>query len=445
MAITQTGAMYKSLSFDNTSSRSYGVYITGEAVYNAPERAVEMISIPGRNGSFALDQGRFENIEVTYPAGIFAENETDFAAAISDFRNFLCSKKGYCRLTDEYNPSEHRMAVYKSGLEVDPAQLRAGEFNITFECKPQRWLTSGETEVAVDSGDTLTNPTLFESRPLLEATGYGTIEFNGYDITIANATMGNVPLFECGYFPSAQQGSGSIVVSDLFGKLNTGDTITIVSDARQSPYSFIQISDEFRLPTSGGYHFYPESSYTPVITGDTTNLKYSKLAIVKTTGGTLIGMDCYLTFDSLTFTAGTASSYSVQMAVSGNIIDDNTNSDKAFSITCSYTVAYDGDKTFTYTNTSNIVSDASGALTTRSTATRTGTGEGDSSKLAIGQPTYIDCDLGEAYYIDNNEVISLNRYIDLGSNLPTLAPGTNTITYDNTITQLKVTPRWWKV
>lgn len=157
MAVTQTGAMYKSLTFDNKTSREYGVYITGEAVYNAPERAVEMISIPGRNGAFALDQGRFENIEVSYPAGIFAENETDFAQAVSDFRNFLCSKRGYCRLTDEYNPNEYRMAVYKSGLEVDPAQLRAGEFTITFECKPQRWLTDGETPIDIGVwGDTET-------------------------------------------------------------------------------------------------------------------------------------------------------------------------------------------------------------------------------------------------------------------------------------------------
>ena len=186
MAITQTGAMYKSLSFDNTPSRSYGVYITGEAVYNAPERAVEMISIPGRNGAFALDQGRFENIEVSYPAGIFADNEADFAQAVSDFRNFLCSKKGYCRLTDEYNPSEYRMAVYKSGLEVDPAQLRAGEFTITFDCKPQRWLTSGETATAVASGGTVTNPTLFESSPMLEVTGYGNIEFTQYASMLDN-------------------------------------------------------------------------------------------------------------------------------------------------------------------------------------------------------------------------------------------------------------------
>ena len=155
MAIAPTGAFYKALTFDSTSSRDYGVYITGRAVFNAPQRAVEMIAIPGRNGAFAQDQGRFENIEVTYPAGIFAETEEDFAQAISDFRNFLCSKKGYCRLTDEYNPNEYRMAVYKSGLEVDPARLIAGEFEITFECKPQRWLTDGEMPVEIGTwGDT---------------------------------------------------------------------------------------------------------------------------------------------------------------------------------------------------------------------------------------------------------------------------------------------------
>ena len=149
MAVAPTGAIYKALKFDGVSSRTYGVYITGEAVYNAPERDVEMIAIPGRNGSFALDKGRFENIEVSYPAGIFADAESDFAEAVSDFRNFLCSRNGYVRLQDEYNPNEYRMAVYKSGLEVTPAQLKAGEFNIVFECKPQRWLTSGESEITV--------------------------------------------------------------------------------------------------------------------------------------------------------------------------------------------------------------------------------------------------------------------------------------------------------
>ena len=49
MAVATTGAIYKSLSFDGVESRNFGVYITGEAVYNAPTRDVEMVSIPGRS------------------------------------------------------------------------------------------------------------------------------------------------------------------------------------------------------------------------------------------------------------------------------------------------------------------------------------------------------------------------------------------------------------
>ena len=47
--------------------------------------------------------------------------------------------------------------------------------------------------------------------------------------------------------------------------------------------------------------------------------------------------------------------------------------------------------------------------------------------------------------IENDEIIDLNGYIDLGSDLPTLGVGANTITFDNTFTQINVIPRWWKV
>ena len=191
MAVIPTGAIYKALIFDGESSRNYGVYITGEAVYNSPVRDVEMIKIPGRNGEFALDNGRFENIEVTYPAGIFADNEAYFAEAISDFRNFLASRVGYCRLEDEYNPNEYRMAVYKSGLNVDPAKLEAGEFSITFDCKPQRWLKDGETAVAIGewgetetaSGDIVTveNPNGILAVKSLEVDLEPIQDLNGYD------------------------------------------------------------------------------------------------------------------------------------------------------------------------------------------------------------------------------------------------------------------------
>lgn len=54
-------------------SSSFGIYISGPAVYNAPERDEEVIEIPGRNGSLTIDNGRFKNIDVRYPAFIRRE------------------------------------------------------------------------------------------------------------------------------------------------------------------------------------------------------------------------------------------------------------------------------------------------------------------------------------------------------------------------------------
>ena len=183
-------ALYKSFTFDGITSSNYGVYITGEAVFDAPARVIDMIDVPGRNGAIAIDRGRFENIEVTYPAGMFDDNASGFQTRITNFRNVLLSRYSYKRLTDEYNPNEFRMGLYKSGLEVSPVQLRAGEFNITFECKPQRWLTSGETVQIFSSSGFISNPTLFEARPLLEVKGYGALTLGTSVLTILNGGSG---------------------------------------------------------------------------------------------------------------------------------------------------------------------------------------------------------------------------------------------------------------
>lgn len=179
-------AVFKSLTFDSEKSLDYGIYISGAGVYNAPERVVEMVTVPGRNGALAMDGGRFENIEVKYPAGTFGTDQADFADKVSAFRNMLCSRHSYVRLSDDYHPDEFRLALYKSGLDVEPVSYnRAGEFDITFDCKPQRFLTSGEAVTTLTASGTIANPTAFDAQPLLVVTGTGTLTVNGVQITIS--------------------------------------------------------------------------------------------------------------------------------------------------------------------------------------------------------------------------------------------------------------------
>lgn len=169
--------------FDNENSKNYGVYISGQGTFDAPERNYKTIAVPGRDGALLGVDHRLENIGLTYNAFIYANFKTNIAA----LRSMLLSKTGYRRLTDTYHSDEFRLAYYRGGLEAEVTPKNdAGEFEIEFECKPQRYLLSGETETAIASGGTITNPTLFASKPLIEVVGYGELTINSQTITIAN-------------------------------------------------------------------------------------------------------------------------------------------------------------------------------------------------------------------------------------------------------------------
>ena len=170
MAIV-TGELYKGFTFGDISSKAYGVYITQEAAYDAPERDTEVVEIAGRNGAYILDKGRFKNITVSYKCGIALDDEQSFENAIRTFRNALSAKAGkYVRLEDEYNPNEYRQAAFLGGIEVDMADRRAGEFTVSFDAKPQRFLKSGETAVTI--GGAVTN-TQTESGSIVSIEGTG--------------------------------------------------------------------------------------------------------------------------------------------------------------------------------------------------------------------------------------------------------------------------------
>lgn len=131
--------------FGEYDSRDFGVYISGEGTHNAPARVYNAVSVPGRNGDLLIDEGKFENIELTYPAFIAGDGFTEKLAA---FRSALLSANGYQRLIDSYHPDEYRRAYFGNQIIVKARkQNDAGNFDIVFTCDPRRFLLSGEEPV----------------------------------------------------------------------------------------------------------------------------------------------------------------------------------------------------------------------------------------------------------------------------------------------------------
>lgn len=171
------------LTFGSISTSSYHCFISGSGTFDAPEREYELIDVPGRDGALVGLEHRFQNIDVTYPAFIV----TNFNTNMASLRSALLSQIGYQKLSDTYHTDEFRKALFTGEIKVDADHLRAGQFDLVFNCKPQRYLTSGETKTTiVSTNGSITNPTLFPSLPLITVTGYGDLYINSQKITIAN-------------------------------------------------------------------------------------------------------------------------------------------------------------------------------------------------------------------------------------------------------------------
>ena len=217
------------LTFNNVNSKTYGVYISGTGVFNAPARDREMIQVPGRNGDIIIDHGRYQNIEITYPAFIVR----DFATNIRTWCNKILEPIDYVRLEDTYHPDEFRMAVLAQDLEVDPvAWLAAGSFDLRFNCRPERFLKSGETATTFTQAGSISNPTDMPSKPLIRVYGAGSVTVNGTAITIASHELSYIDIdcdlqeAYCGAvnanqyisalnFPKLDSGANSVVLADV--------------------------------------------------------------------------------------------------------------------------------------------------------------------------------------------------------------------------------------
>lgn len=433
MAIKPANSKYHTFTFNGVRAADYGIYVTDVNVFNSAARDVEYIEIPGRDGAFALDRGRFQNISVVYKCAMTQDTDEDFATAISEFRNAIASTKGYKRLEDDIHTDEYRMGVFSKGLEAPTLNTKTATFDVEFNCQPQRFLKSGETAVSVASGGTINNPTLFESHPLLQVWGYGSVLFNESEtltlntdvvigrVVISNATTVNIATRYVPDYRLINNGDNATISSaKVIASFNAASGVSKLNTVLLSSIDYangtvsvtIQHDDK-----SGIFQFDFGSASYQYPPAHTTDIGVCR-AIVSVTG-------------------------------------EDTNAD-ALSATYSVTVRYSVDTRGRLIYYDRTIAKVSGddLIVVNTQASKNTITYGDitaySTKPALGAPTYIDTDIGEAYYYEDNDpanggIISANASVSLPAQLPALKSGDNTITYDNTITQFKVVPRWWEV
>lgn len=428
MAINPVPAHYPGFIFDGENSRNYGVYITGVDIYGAPERDTELVTIPGRNGDYNLDRGRWKNTKITYECAMGADTEADFLTGIDAFRNMLASRIGYKRLEDEINTGEYRRAVFADGFDVDYIDPKAAAFSVVFECKPQRFLTTGETAQAVTSGGTVTNPTLYDSSPLLSVVGYGGVNINGESLEVLNNPIGDVEIAPVSNYKRGTQSGATwtvgVVTYPDYSPLVVGDTVTVGDNIfyggnAAAFFDFVIGKADLSVTWTTDGALGADIKYM-----DNARLVRVIIPVVTYAYGTPTNRSA----ETITLTITKGTSTSVYNVVVGW---------QALPHPVEFDVAFDASATQTsYTGTPIDLTQIAG---------RVAPFIGYSTYSANTDPVYVDLDIGEAYTYIGGEIVSYNSNVYLPWKLPTLSPGANTITFDNTITQFKIVPRWWKL
>lgn len=211
------------LIFDDKNTMDFGVYLYSSSTLNASRRDAEGEVVAGKNGEVIRDNGRLENVPITY-TGLIRE---DMVSNLRELKGFMLSRVGYCRLQDSFNPEEYRLAKFEEGFEVTHDRLfNMAKFEMVFNCRPERWLLEGEQESSITSSNTvLLNPTYFEAKPFFTCIGNGTITVSNDEATYTMVLAGTSGQYfiDCEYMDCYGVTSGEYV--NLNSEITLSDTL----------------------------------------------------------------------------------------------------------------------------------------------------------------------------------------------------------------------------
>lgn len=177
--------MMNYLTFGKINTKNFNAFVSGESTFVTAERDIEVIPIPGRNGTLSVDNGRFHNISIVYPCFIV----DSFRANYDALRAAFLSESGYNKLIDTYDPDHYRRARCTAAIDPEMTQLnRHGKFDLAFDCDPRRFLVSGDKIVTFSANGSIKNPTLYNALPFIRAYGTGYFEISGVRVTITSAS-----------------------------------------------------------------------------------------------------------------------------------------------------------------------------------------------------------------------------------------------------------------
>lgn len=175
---------------DGIDARSAGIQLQAPIEFSEAVPVVEAQTIPGRNGDLLYYTGSYENRSGS--ASCFCLQK-DVEKAISSVGRFLMGKSGYRRLETSDDPDHYWVARVENSPQIAMRLRTLAPFEIGFDCKPQRFVKTGENAVVFTSNGSLFNQYGQVALPFITLYGQGkgrlTIGDCVVDVRALNGTL----------------------------------------------------------------------------------------------------------------------------------------------------------------------------------------------------------------------------------------------------------------
>ena len=162
--------------FKGRTSREMGLEVANNLIYPSSGREIEFINVNGRNGSLAMDKGRYDDVVFAIPVIMKTGNKlvesrltnlTDWLLTDTEYHDFLWSS----------TPDYVYRAMCHQRYNMDRVMRNIGRATISFRLKPIKYLKQSLDDVTIISDTVITNRFNIDALPRITIVGDGDMIF----------------------------------------------------------------------------------------------------------------------------------------------------------------------------------------------------------------------------------------------------------------------------
>ena len=176
--------MYSFNFLNKDSFTDYGILVEKRPPIPKPQRAIDYIEVPGRNGSLKVDDETYKDIIIPNQCS-FGDDNVAYKADL--VKAWLDSGEGPLILCNQ--PDKYYVAHVSDPVDISQEFKIFGKFLVNFRCQPFKYAVDNDVITLTESG-IVTNSGSISSEPIIVVTGTGdiTLTINEVDIQLTSVS-----------------------------------------------------------------------------------------------------------------------------------------------------------------------------------------------------------------------------------------------------------------